>query len=269
LIFFFCSAWAPIFCFAGSANGVPKEYCGLEPPALQRFTTHRAARISYFRDSGGESNNCTDPTAGFNSSDLSFAVHSALECTTNSYNIGNDESYWQSLWDDAGKCVAEKIGLTPKRYFWLLTHTFKRYNVDSVLKQAGYDFAKLKEVNATKVLDILQDSFGYRGAYTCDSGSRTKWSTIRFCLSALPPYRMTHCPARVLEPPSRCPTTLLIDTERGVPVSLSTAASLLVGKSFLKTIQTLLAQIFPSCRSLISVFPTTHLHCLSLQFKVY
>jgi hypothetical protein len=215
-------AWAPIFCSAGSANGVPKQFCGEgPPPVLQRFPTHRAGRISYQADIG-DPVNCTQLTTvpEYNGSDISFAVRSALECESNSYTIGNNDEYWQSLWNDAGKCVADKTGLSPKKYFWLLTNTFKRYDVDAALRNANYDMAKRTDVNATLVLDILQDAFGYRGSFTCDSGTRSKWSTVNFCLDAMPPYRMTHCPSKMLEPPSKCNITLLTDLSRAVPVSV-------------------------------------------------
>ena len=101
-------AWAPIFCYAGSANGVPKEFCGLEAPALQRFNVHRAGRISYSAESG-DLGNCTDPTSGFNASLLSPAVRNALHCTSNSYSIGNDDAYFQFLWQEAGKILKKSI----------------------------------------------------------------------------------------------------------------------------------------------------------------
>ena len=51
-----------------------------------------------------------------------------------------------------------------------MSDAFKKYNVDSALKKANYDVTKMQQVDAIKILDILQKAFGYRGFYTCDTG---------------------------------------------------------------------------------------------------
>jgi len=97
-------------------------------------------------------------------------LRNALHCVSNSYTDGNDDGWWEYLWNEAGKCVAEQTGMTTAKYFTLMNKSFKKYNIDAALKKAKYDITKRKEVNPVKVLNILQKAFGKRGFYTCDTG---------------------------------------------------------------------------------------------------
>ncbi|KAG7675306.1 hypothetical protein Ndes2526B_g08179 [Nannochloris sp. 'desiccata'] len=192
--------WAPLFCYSGSNSPVPREYCGLDPPALDRFNAHRALRIVY-SGKNGQADSCTDPTSGYSPSVITPALRKALHCVSNSYTIGNDDGWWQFLWNEAGKCVAEKAGMTAAKYFTLMNNSFKNYNIDAALKKAKYDATKLKQVDPVKVLDILQKAFGQRGFYTCDN-------------------EITKCPAKLLKPNTKCRSgNLKIDTVHGEPVS--------------------------------------------------
>jgi Ribonuclease T2 family len=110
--------------------------------------------------------------------------------------------------------------MTATKYFTLMNNSFKKYNVDAALKKANYDVTRMAEVDPIKVLDILQKSFGQRGFYTCDNETKGNWSTVSICLSPLPPYKITKCPANLLKPNTKCKSgKLKINTEHGGPVS--------------------------------------------------
>lgn len=213
--------WAPLFCYSGSNTGVPREYCGLNPPALTRFTTHRALRIVYSSADGTEGEECPDPTTGYSSSALSPSVRSALHCIGNSYTLGNDDGWWTYLWKASGTCAAKSANLSVAQYFKLMADAFAKYDVDSALKSAGLNFSSPGTVEGTKVLDVLEKAFGQRGFYTCDQGTRSKYSTFSICLTLNAPYNITKCPAKYLKPNTKCPQSLKIVTENSGPVSAS------------------------------------------------
>lgn len=131
--------WAPLFCYSGSNTGVPREYCGLTPPALTRFTAHRALRIVFSSADGTEGEGCPDPTQGYTPSALSPSVRSALHCVGNSYTLGNDDGWYEYLWKASGTCVAKSANLTVAQYYKLMADTFAKYDVDvSVICKAYY-----------------------------------------------------------------------------------------------------------------------------------
>jgi hypothetical protein len=179
---------------------------------------HRALRLVYYDKTGASPKTCTAPE--YNPSAIPSDVRNALHCTGNSYTNGNDDGWWQFVWNEAGKCVSEKTGMDTGKYYTLQNDAFKKYDVDAALKKANYDVTKMTAVDPKKVLDILQKAFGYRGFYTCDNETKANWSTVSICLSPLPPYNITKCPANLIKPNTKCKSgNLKINTEHGGPVS--------------------------------------------------
>ncbi len=71
--------WAPIFCFAGSNNGVPKEFCGQDAEdSTPRLRRHR---LSLLKPLNGQ---CSSVPA-YDPSALSTEVRQHLACTNPSY----------------------------------------------------------------------------------------------------------------------------------------------------------------------------------------
>ena len=121
--------WSPMFCFAGSANSTPREFCGFDPPALTRFTAHRA-RLLYSNSTGSDQSDCVDPTSGYTPAAVTGPLRSALSCIDNSYTIGNDDAWHDNIWKASGTCAATAIGLNATQYFQIAADTFQKYNVD-------------------------------------------------------------------------------------------------------------------------------------------
>ena len=71
--------WAPIFCFAGSNNGVPKEFCGQGADGTPRLQRHRLSLLKPLN-----SGQCSDVPA-YDASALSAEVRQHLACTNPSY----------------------------------------------------------------------------------------------------------------------------------------------------------------------------------------
>ncbi len=70
--------WAPIFCYAGSNNGVPKEFCGQGADGTPRFQRHRLSLLKPFTA------RCSNIPA-YDASALSANVRQHLACTNPSY----------------------------------------------------------------------------------------------------------------------------------------------------------------------------------------
>lgn len=122
--------WAPLFCYAGSASGVPDEYCGYTPPARTRFAAHRALRLLYSNSTGAAGEDCPDPTSGYTPAALTPPLRAALTCIDNSYSLGNDDGWHNYIWNASGTCAATAAGLNVTQYFQIMADTFSKYNVD-------------------------------------------------------------------------------------------------------------------------------------------
>lgn len=96
--------WAPIFCYAGSNNGVPKEFCGQGPDGTYRFQRHRLSLLKPFDSAGCSNTSAYDPTA------LNAEVRQHLACTNPS-----------CVWNAAAPSVAgpDYLAVTDSR-----THAF-------------------------------------------------------------------------------------------------------------------------------------------------
>lgn len=209
--------WSPLFCYSGSVNSVPREFCGLDKKtAKKRYLAHRILRL----DVSGEKD-CKDTTGGYKKAKLDRSLKRMLECTSNSYTKGNTKSWLDKyVWRSSGTCVAEA---TPSiksvtGYFEAMTDLFEKYNVDSALKERGIVFSKIDKVNGTEILDVLEGAFGARGYYTCDRATATKWNIFNLCLSTKAPYKPTKCPQSEVDKMARCSEILEVAKERGYKV---------------------------------------------------
>jgi len=105
--------WAPIFCFAGSANGVPKEFCGEGLDSIDRFQRHRQSMLKPF------SKGC-EPIPEYNPFVLSEAVRLHWGCTNPSYSTSTTDAWWKRIWETGLGCAAQKLGMTLTRREWPL-----------------------------------------------------------------------------------------------------------------------------------------------------
>lgn len=216
----FRQGWAPLFCFAGSANGIPDEYCGFGTPNRTRFYANRAFRIFFANSTGDNFQDCPDPTPGLDYAKLKPYVARSLDCIDNSYTIGNQPEWLNYIWNLVGTCTAHAVGpkMTAARYYQLTADSFRRYTMDAALKKAGIDFATAVTMDADAMLDILEAAFGQRGFYTCDTATRSKFSTFSICLSPIAPHRITKCPDKFLKPNTNCAKPLAVVRENGMTI---------------------------------------------------
>eukprot|EP00890_Picochlorum_soloecismus_P001517 jgi/Picsp_1/2366/NSC_05829-R1_ribonuclease t2 len=209
--------WSPLFCYSGSVNSVPREFCGLEKKsAKKRYLAHRILRL----DVSGEKD-CKDTTGGYKKSKLGRSLKRMLECTSNSYTKGNTNAWLDEyVWRSSGTCVAQNSPsiTSVKGYFEAMTDLFEKYNVDSALKERGILFSKIDKVNGTEILNVLEDAFGARGYYTCDRATASKWNIFNLCLSTKAPYKPTKCPESEVEKMARCSEMMEVDKNRGYKV---------------------------------------------------
>lgn len=203
--------WAPIFCFAGSANATPEQFCGKTPPARTRFRAIRAFRI-YYATATENLDSCPDPTAGYVDALLDRKVKRALSCIDNSYNLPNNDAEWNAyVWNLVGTCVAQYTGMDAAYYHKLIVDIFERYNPDLALKKAGIDTATAQTYNQTAALDILESAWGFRGFTTCDSATKSYLSTLSICLTTTYPFNITACPAKLLRSGRDCALPLKLE----------------------------------------------------------
>lgn len=209
--------WSPLFCYSGSVNSVPREFCGLKAKtAKKRYLAHRILRL----DVAGEKN-CKDRTGGYKKSKLGPSLKRMLECTSNSYTKGKTNAWLDKyVWRSSGTCVAQNSPsiTSVKGYFETMTDLFERYNVDSALKERGIVLSKTDKVNGTEILNVLEDAFGARGYYTCDRATASKWNIFNLCLSTKAPYKPTKCPESEVQKMARCSEILGVEKKRGYKV---------------------------------------------------
>jgi hypothetical protein len=222
----FRQGWAPVFCFAGSAGGgIPDEYCGFEPVNRTRYQATRAFRIFFANSTGDTFQNCPDPTSGLDYSNLKPYVERSLQCVDNSYSVGNQADWLNYVWNLVGTCTAHAVGpkMTPARYYQLTTDSFRRYSMDAALKKAGIDVTTARTLDANSTMDIYEKIHGFRPFLTCDSGTKSKFSTFSICLSAQAPHRITKCPDKFLKPLTGCASPLALPHENSIPIPVECA----------------------------------------------
>ncbi|KAI8100622.1 hypothetical protein M9434_005013 [Picochlorum sp. BPE23] len=202
--------WAPIFCYAGSSNGVPKEFCGEDAStARPRFRAHR---LSTIRPLEGWKE-CSSSQA-YSPSDVTGELREYLHCTSNSYTEGNDDGWHKYVWDKGAGCAAKQLGMNPTSLFQLMSDLYKKYDPDVALKKRKITLGRKKKIRTSKLLRALKKGFGKEGFITCDGATGKRYSTYSICVSPEPPYSITDCPKSVLQKNKKaCPKTIRI--ERG------------------------------------------------------
>ena len=203
--------WAPLFCFSGSKNSVPKEYCGEDPEtALPRFKAHRLARLQIVGRQG------CNATEEFDYLSLSDDVRKSLECKWNSYTDGNTGDFIAGVWADFGTCFAEELGLSAEEYFKLVLDISDRYDVDKALKNWNIELKDFKTFPSQSYLTLLETEFGKKGFFTCDKASQTKYSTFTICLEGKAPFNITECTESQLKANNiECPQSMIIERGNG------------------------------------------------------
>lgn len=203
--------WAPLFCFSGSKNSVPKEYCGEDPEtALPRFRAHRLARLQIV---GRRECNATEE---FDYYSLPDSIRKSLECKWNSYTKGNTDEYIAAQWNDYGACFSEELGMGPEEYFSLVLDISKRYDVDQALKNWNLELKNFRTFYSQNYLTLLETEFGKKGFFTCDKASQTKYSTFTICLEGKAPFKITECSESQLSAnDSECPSSMIIERGNG------------------------------------------------------
>ena len=203
--------WAPLFCFSGSNNSVPKEYCGEDPEtALPRFKAHRLARLQIVGRRG------CNATEEFDYYSLPESMRNSLECKWNSYTKGNTDKYIAGQWSDFGACFSEELGMSQQEYFGLMLDISKRYDVDKALKNWNLELKDFRTFYSQNFLTLLETEFGKKGFFTCDKASQTKYSTFTICLEGKAPFNITECTESQLSANDReCPTSMIIEGGNG------------------------------------------------------
>jgi len=202
--------WAPIFCNAGSSNGVPQEFCGVDPQtARPRFMRHRQSIMRPLEGWRG----CS-PDVPYSDTFITGQLRDNLHCTSNSYTEGNDDGWFERLWEEGAGCGAKQIGMNQTEYFQLMTDLFEKYNPDKALKKNKVQLKNKGAIRTSTYLKILKKRLGKEGFVTCDGGTGQRLSTFSICISPKAPYKITNCPKSVLQNyKNRCPKKITI--ERG------------------------------------------------------
>eukprot|EP00889_Picochlorum_renovo_P003320 jgi/Picre1/30350/NNA_005714.t1 len=169
--------WAPIFCYAGSSNGVPKEFCGEDAStARPRFRAHR---LSTIRPLEGWKE-CSSSQA-YSPSDVTGELREYLHCTSNSYTEGNDDGWHKYVWDKGAGCAAKQLGMNSTSLFQLMSDLYKKYDPDVALKKRKITLGRKKKIRTSKLLRALKKGFGKEGFITCDGATGKRYSTYSIC----------------------------------------------------------------------------------------
>ena len=202
--------WAPIFCNAGSSNGVPKEFCGVDPDTQRpRFMRHRQSIMRPLTGWKG----CS-PSEPYSAKSITGELRNNLHCTSNSYTEGNDDGWFERLWVEGAGCGAKQLGMSQTEYFQLMTDLFEKYNPDEALKKSKIKLKNKGAISTSTYLKVLKKRLGKEGFVTCDGETGKRLSTFSICISPQAPYNITDCPASVLKKyKNRCPKKMSI--ERG------------------------------------------------------
>ena len=204
-------AWAPIFCYAGSSNGVPKEFCGQDP------TTARQ-RVQLFRQSIirplGSSKSCSAPPSTYSASAITGDLRQNLHCTSNSYTEGNDDGWHERVWNEGAGCAAKALGMTtPTEIFTLMSDLFRKYNPDVALKKSGnIVLSDMDQIDIKTLLKVLKKGLGRAGFLTCDGATGTRLSTYSICISTKT-RSITNCPKSLIQ--KKACKSSVVKIERG------------------------------------------------------
>lgn len=204
--------WAPIFCNAGSSNGVPKEFCGADPEtARPRFMRHRQ---SIMRPLTGWKD--CPPAEVYSPEYITGELRDNIHCTSNSYTEGNDDGWLQRLWEEGAGCGAKQLGMNQTQYFQLMTDLFERYNPDKALAKSKIRLKNKGAISTSTYLKVLKKRLGKEGFVTCDGQTGKRLSTFSICIHSKAPYKITECPQSVLQTyKKRCPKKMTISRGYG------------------------------------------------------
>ena len=202
--------WAPIFCFAGSSNGVPKEFCGLEgASSIPRFMRHRQ---SLLRPLGGKCSKVSEP---FDPAALSPAVRKHWACTNPSYTTTTADQWYARIWETGLGCAASKLGMGQAEAFEFMTSLWDRYQPDAALAKSRVRLWTKSKIRTASYLKALKRAYGHDPFVTCDGGTGTKLSTVSICIDTTSKV-VAACPKKVLRQyKKRCPSKLVIERGNG------------------------------------------------------